>query len=106
MVPQFMLTALGLTEILGTPGVWFKWLRWIGVAWMIWFGIARWRAPLFGMTTARPEPKSPRAIYVRALLVSLTNRRTLFCHGAFFPRLVTVSQLSGDPRVGARIGVA
>jgi homoserine/homoserine lactone efflux protein len=95
MVPQLVLTALGLTEMLGTLGVWFEWLRWIGVAYLIWLGIARWRAPLIDLTKARPQPRSPRAIYFRALLVSLTNPKTLFFYGAFFPQFVTMNQHVG-----------
>lgn len=95
MVPQLVLTALGLTEMLGTLGVWFEWLRWIGVAYLIWLGIAQWRAPLIDLTKARPQPRSPRAIYFRALLVSLTNPKTLFFYGAFFPQFVTMNQHVG-----------
>jgi homoserine/homoserine lactone efflux protein len=31
MVAQLALTALGMTELLGTLGVWFEWVRWAGV---------------------------------------------------------------------------
>jgi len=45
MVVQLCLTALGMTELLGTLGVWFEWLRWIGVAYLVYLGIAQWRSP-------------------------------------------------------------
>src|SRR5271154_5183831 len=89
MVVQLGLTALGMTEILGTLGVWFEWLRWIGVVYLIGLGIAQWRATPIDLTKARPEPKSARAIFTRALLVSLTNPKTLLFYGAFFPQFVT-----------------
>jgi threonine/homoserine/homoserine lactone efflux protein len=100
MVAQLGLTALGMTEILGTLGVWFEWLRWIGVFYLLYLGIAQWRAPVVDLTTTRPEPKSVRAIYTRALLVSLTNPKTLLFYGAFFPQFVD----TGRP-VGLQIAI-
>ena len=89
MVVQLAVTALGMTELLGTLGTWFEWLRWVGVIYLVWIGIAQWRAPVIDLTKTQPEPKSARAIYARALLVSLTNPKTLLFYGAFFPQFVT-----------------
>lgn len=99
MVVQLGLTGLGLTELLGTFGVWFEWLRWIGVAYLIYIGIAQWRAVPIDLTKVKPESKSAGAIYTRGLLVSLTNPKTLFFYGAFFPQFIA------DGRVGAQIAV-
>jgi len=95
MVMQLGVTALGMTELLGTLGVWFEGLRWIGVAYLIWLGIAQWRAPATDLARTRAEPKSARAIYLRALLVSLTNPKTLFFYGAFFPQFVIPGAQAG-----------
>jgi homoserine/homoserine lactone efflux protein len=100
MVVQLCVTALGMTELLATIGVWFAWLRWIGVAYLLYLGLAQWRAPATDLTQARPEPRSARAVYARALLVSLTNPKTLLFYGAFFPQFVTVND-----RVGAQVAV-
>jgi threonine/homoserine/homoserine lactone efflux protein len=90
MVVQLALTALGMTELLGALGLWFAWLRWVGVVYLIYLGLAQWFAPATDLTKTRAEPKSPRAIFTRALLVSLTNPKTLFFYGAFFPQFVSV----------------
>ena len=90
MVLQLALTALGMSELLGAMGTWFEVLRWIGVAYLVWLGIAQWRAPAADLSKSRPEPKSPRRIFVRALLVSLTNPKTLLFYGAFFPQFVSM----------------
>lgn len=87
-VVQLSLTALGMTALLGTAGDWFAWLRWVGVAYLLYLGVMQWRAPATDLTLTRPEPKSPRAIYTRALLVSLTNPKTLLFYGAFFPQFI------------------
>ncbi len=91
MVVQLALTVLGMTELLGTLGVWFEWIRWIGVAYLIYLGVTTWRAPPVNLAEIAPEPKSARAMFTRALLVSLTNPKTLFFYGAFFPQFVVTS---------------
>ena len=100
MVLQLAVAALGLTEVLGALGAWFEWIRWLGVAYLIYLGIAHWRAPAADLTRTAAQPKSPRAIYARALLVSLTNPKLLLFYGAFFPQFVS----AGKP-VGAQIAI-
>jgi homoserine/homoserine lactone efflux protein len=95
MVVQLAITALGMTEILGTLGHWFEWLRWIGVAYLIWLGLMHWRAPASDFTGTAPQPKSARAIYARAFLVSLTNPKLLLFYGAFFPQFLSVARPAG-----------
>jgi len=100
MVVQLGLTVLGMTELLGTLSTWFEWIRWIGAAYLIYLGVTQWRAPPINLTDVRPEPKSARAMYTRALLVSLTNPKTLFFYGAFFPQFVVTSH-----DLGTQIGI-
>ena len=88
IVPQLALTVLGLTELLGTLGHWFEALRWLGVTYLVWLGIAAFRAPVVDLSRTEAEPKSPRAILLRALLVSLSNPKTLLFYGAFFPQFL------------------
>jgi threonine/homoserine/homoserine lactone efflux protein len=95
MIVQLAITAVGMTEVLGTLGRWFEWLRWIGVAYLIYLGVTHWRAPVADLTKTAPEPKSARAIYTRALLVSLTNPKLLLFYGAFFPQFVSVDRAVG-----------
>lgn len=89
MILQLGLVALGMTQFLGMLGSGFEVLRWIGVAYLISLGIAQWRAPAVDLTKTRPERKSPRAMFTRALLVSMTNPKTLLFYGAFFPQFVS-----------------
>jgi homoserine/homoserine lactone efflux protein len=96
MIVQLGMTALGMTELLGSLGGWFEWIRWIGVAYLIYLGVAQWRAPVLDLARVAPEAKSARRMLTRALLVSLTNPKTLFFYGAFFPQFVVTS---GNVRV-------
>jgi threonine/homoserine/homoserine lactone efflux protein len=98
MIVQLAIAAFGMTEVLGKLGRWFEWLRWIGVAYLVYLGLRHWRAPVTDLTRTAAQPKSAGAIYTRALLVSLTNPKLLLFYGAFFPQFVRV-----DRAVGAQI---
>lgn len=100
MIVQLGLTASGMTKLLSALGHWFEWLRWIGVVYLVWLGVAQWRAPAGDLTRTRPEPKSGRAIAARAFLVSLTNPKTLLFYGAFLPQFIDPAR-----RVGVQITV-
>jgi homoserine/homoserine lactone efflux protein len=100
MLIQLSITAFGMTELLGMLGSWFEWLRWIGVAYLVYLGIGHWRAPAIDLTRISPEPRSPARIYMRALLVSLTNPKTLFFYGAFFPQFLSPASDMGAQVLG------
>ncbi|HET6183603.1 MAG TPA: LysE family translocator [Acetobacteraceae bacterium] len=85
---QLALTALGLTAVLSTLAVWFEWLRWIGVAYLLYLGVQQLRAPAVDLTRVRAQPRPARAILLRGFLVGLTNPKTLLFYGAFFPQFI------------------
>lgn len=88
MVPQLLVVTFGLAGVLEFMGHWFEVLRWIGVAYLLYLGIEALRAPVADLTAVAREPKSPRAIYTKGLLISLTNPKTLLFFGAFLPQFV------------------
>lgn len=90
LVVQLVLTLLGMSAALSVLSEWFVWLRWLGVGYLVVLGVAQWRARETDLLAARPEQKSPRAIFARGFLVSLTNPKTLLFYGAFFPQFVDV----------------
>lgn len=89
MVVQLLLVSAGMAAALSALGALLEWLRWLGVAYLVWIGIKQWRAPVVDLTRTRPEARSARQIYLRGLLVSLTNPKTLLFFGAFFPQFIS-----------------
>jgi threonine/homoserine/homoserine lactone efflux protein len=100
MVLQLAVTALGMTELLETLGSWFEWLRWIGVAYLFYLGVTYWHAAPVDLARTEAERRAPGAMFLRALLVSLSNPKTLLFYGAFFPQF-----MSGGPDVGLEVAL-
>jgi homoserine/homoserine lactone efflux protein len=73
MVIQLALTGLGMTAVMGIMAQWFEWIRWVGVLYLVWLGVRLWRTPPVDLTQVAAQPRSARLIYLRGLLVSLTN---------------------------------
>ncbi len=92
MVPQLLLTTLGMTAVLSGMAGWFNWLRWAGVIYLIGLGIAHWRAPAVDLRQSAPPPRSATWLLLRAFLVSLSNPKTLLFYSAFFPQFVDATR--------------
>jgi homoserine/homoserine lactone efflux protein len=88
VVVQLGLTVAGATAALDVLAAGFDWLRWAGVVYLVWLGIAAWRAPAVDLARISPQARSLRRIYVRGFLVGLTNPKTLLFYGAFLPQFI------------------
>ncbi len=102
MVIQLSLVALGMTELLGNMAYGFELLRWIGVAYLIYLGVQQWRARPVDVTVFAPPRAPHRKIFARAMLVSLTNPKTLLFFGAFFPQFISTAP---GRAIGPQVGV-
>jgi homoserine/homoserine lactone efflux protein len=96
VVMQLSLTVLGATAVLHFLAVSFDWLRWLGVVYLVWLGIAAWRAPAVDLARVGPQARSSRLIFARGLLVGLTNPKTLLFYGAFLPQFITPGPTASD----------
>ena len=78
---------LGLASVARTMGWWFDWLRLAGAVYLIWLGWKMLRAP--APTADQPRPPRPAGGFLlQGLLVALSNPKTLFFFGAFFPQFM------------------
>jgi threonine/homoserine/homoserine lactone efflux protein len=88
MVIQLAVAMIGMTTVLTSLAYAFEWLRWIGVAYLLFLALSAWRAPAVDLTRTPAQPRSMAAIFLRGFLVSLTNPKTLLFYGVFLPQFV------------------
>ena len=86
MIVQLSVAALGVAALFGALAQGFATLRWLGVAYLLRLGVRDWRAPAGDLSRTRPV--SPRRIFVRGFLVSLTNPKPLVFYAAFLPQFL------------------
>jgi homoserine/homoserine lactone efflux protein len=88
MLVQLVPTVLGLNAMLVLLATWFEWIRWLGVAYLVFLGIRQWRARPAPIATSAPPARSVAALVGRGFTVSLVNPKTLLFYGAFFPQFI------------------
>ena len=96
MAIQLALTAFGMAELLKNAGHWFEWIRWIGVAYLVYLGIVQWRMPVIAIGEMSLRAAHRGRIFGRALIVALTNPKVLLFLGAFLPQFVDPEQAIGS----------
>lgn len=89
MVLQLALVVAGASTLLGLLASLFDWLRWLGVAYLVWLGVQAWRSASVDLSGVAAEPRSLHSIFARGFLVSLTNPKTLLFYAAFLPQFVS-----------------
>ena len=86
MAVQLAIVVLGAGALLSVAG-WFLWVRWLGVAYLLYLGIRSWMAAE-NMRDSEPPETLSRAALLRGFFVSLTNVHTLLFFAAFLPQFV------------------
>ena len=85
---QLMFVVFGFATVMAAMGAAFDWIRWIGVAYLVFLGIQTLRTPADALDKPAPPRKSVRLMFGEAVLVSATNPKVLLFYGAFFPQFV------------------
>ncbi len=82
------IAVLGMAPILALASEWFDYIRYIGAAYLIWVGFGYVRRglnePEEAMTTEKPSSQ----LFMQALVVALSNPKSLLFLGAFFPQFI------------------
>ena len=85
---QLLFVGFGLGEAAGAIGHMFEWVRWAGVLYLLFLGLRTWQAPAVDLRTVQAQGGPRRHVFGRALLVGLTNPKSLLFYGAFFPQFI------------------
>lgn len=89
IIVHMCLLLAGLAPLLAAMGTYMEVLKLIGAAYLIWIGIAAFRAPI--MDPALPAtvlPDSKARLFRRGFLIGVTNPKPLIFYAAFFPQFI------------------
>ena len=84
---QLTITCIGMTSLILVLSHWFEWLRWIGVAYLVYLGIKEWLAKPGALDEGRAAPSTRKAFW-QGFLVAATNPKVLLFYAAFLPQFV------------------
>ena len=82
---QVAATFAGMASFMLLLAEGFEWLRWAGVAYLLYLGLKQWRAQ-------PEEPGAPqvegRSLFLQGLVVTIPNPKSLLFLAAFFPQFI------------------
>jgi threonine/homoserine/homoserine lactone efflux protein len=93
---QLVAVVLGMAVVIEFAAELLDWIRWAGVAYLVWLGVRTWRTPASDLTEIKPTP----TIFLRACLLSAVNPKTLIFNAAFLPQFVDDGSTGGVLVVG------
>lgn len=95
---QLALVVAGMSAVIELAADALAWIRWAGVAYLVWLGIKTWRTPADELTTLTATP----VMFWRGCFVAAANPKTLMFNVAFIPQFVG----SGDANALTPLAVA
>lgn len=106
---QLAVVGVGLGALLATSNTAFAFVKWLGVAYLVWLGIQQWRAPAAPLV-ARDDgagQMSTRALILRGWTVNAVNPKGTVFLLAVLPQFVDPAQplLAQYLVIGATFGV-
>jgi threonine/homoserine/homoserine lactone efflux protein len=84
--------AVGLTTLMATMGYWFDWVRFAGVAYLVWLGIKLIRSPVEGVEAGAAPPPPRGGFFLQGFVVALSNPKLLVFFGAFIPQFMDMNR--------------
>lgn len=90
--------ALGLSTVLAVAADIFEWVRWAGVAYLVYLGVREWRQVFKARAEAVEQltaDRKPRGVFWHGFVVAITNPKTVFFFVAFFPQFIDPARATG-----------
>ena len=88
--------ALGLGAVIAVVADLVHWIRWAGVAYLVYLGLREWRRALRPQANGQPAPMpTAHGVFWQGVLVAITNPKTIFFYLAFFPQFLDTALPAG-----------
>ncbi|PST94503.1 homoserine/homoserine lactone efflux protein [Photobacterium iliopiscarium] len=92
MAVHIILVGVGLGTLVAQSAVAFSLIKWIGAAYLIWLGIQKWREHNALSIENVDQSVTGGCLFRRAVLVNLTNPKTIVFLVALFPQFINATQ--------------
>lgn len=91
---QLLVVGVGLGALVAASSAAFALVKWLGVAYLVWLGIAQWRAPARPMVAVsdRTEVVSRRGLVLQAWVINVVNPKGTVFLLAVVPQFMDLSQ--------------
>jgi threonine/homoserine/homoserine lactone efflux protein len=85
---QLSLVMVGLAALLALAASALTWLKWAGVAYLLFLGVVSWRRADNGLETLKAARAPKARLFFQGLMLSIVNPKTLLFNVAFIPQFV------------------
>jgi threonine/homoserine/homoserine lactone efflux protein len=100
---QLVVVVAGMAAVIEYAAEALTWIRWAGVAYLVFLGVRTWNMPADDLRTVHAAP----AVFWRAVFIAAMNPKTLLFIAAFLPQFVTTSAgWAGGPTAVAGVFLA
>ena len=83
---QLLLVVVGMAAVIQFAAEALSWIRWAGVAYLVYLGIRTWNEPAGNLDAVEAVP----AVFWRAVAIAAINPKTLLFIAAFLPQFVII----------------
>lgn len=92
---QILLVGAGLGAVIASSTLALSFIKWLGVAYLVWLGIQKWREPVITQASDEKADVSSSRRFWRATLVNLTNPKATVFLIALFPQFLVAGEPHG-----------
>ncbi|MGD8174042.1 homoserine/homoserine lactone efflux protein [Vibrio sp. TRT 21S02] len=85
---HIMLVGAGIGALVAKSALAFTIIKWVGAAYLVWLGIQKWRDHSSLSATASDNYLSGRTLMKKAILINLTNPKSIVFLVALFPQFI------------------
>lgn len=91
---QLLIVGAGLGALIAASNTAFTVVKWLGVAYLVWLGIAQWRAPARPMVALQDsgEVVTQRSLILKAWMINVVNPKGTVFLLAVVPQFMNLSQ--------------
>ncbi|MBA5764447.1 homoserine/homoserine lactone efflux protein [Vibrio sp. 404] len=89
---HIILVGAGIGALVAQSAMAFTVIKWVGAAYLVWLGIQKWRDKSSLATLSGDDQRSSWALLRSAIVINLTNPKSIVFLVALFPQFINPSQ--------------